>query len=517
MPRPPSDAPGPGPHPWRIEARRLDLHPDTEAVFERVVSGRRDPFWLDTAARGPGPGHGHGHGHGWSYLGAGDGPYAELITVDAPAATVTVRTGDGASTGPGELLDTLAARLARWHARLGAAGPMPDRSHPGGAGPPFRLGYVGYLGYGLAGECGITLRHPAEPPDGALLLADRLIAVDHRRGVTWILALAGPGDDASTGAHLDTTAAALASCPPAPTVPPKLDAPWRPGEPIPVPVDLRHSPARYRDLVGACRDAIGAGDSYELCLTTSLTFAGALDVRAAYHGLRRVSPAPYAALLGLGDRWVLSSSPERFLRVDPEGRVETRPIKGTRPRSPDPDTDARLAAELASSAKDRAENLMAVDLARADLARVCVPGSVEVTGRFEVESFTTVHQMVSTVGGRLAPGRSAVDAVRAGFPPASMTGTPRARSVEILDALEGAPRGVYSGALGWFSLDGSADLAVTIRSVVAERDRATVGVGGAVVWDSDPEAEWQEALVKAVAGVAALVAGSPGPRRRRSP
>ncbi len=493
MSSPPGDPPAP--RGWRIEARRVDLEPDPEALFELLAAGGPHPFWLDTAAPGP--------GHRFSYLGAGDGPHAELITADATAGTVTVVApgGEGATTRPGGLLDALGARLAAWRDRRPGA-------HGGPAGgPPFSLGYVGYLGYGLAGECGPALHHPAEPPDAALLLADRLVAVDHRRHATWILALSGPGDGSSAARYLDETARAVEACPTAPTGGSRApaEAPWRPPDPLPLPVDMRHSPERYQELVGACREAIAAGDSYELCLTTTLTVPGAVDPRRAYHHLRRVSPAPYAALLGIGERWVLCSSPERFLRVDAGGTVESRPIKGTRPRSPDAPADARLAADLAASAKDRAENLMIVDLARSDLSRVCAPGSVEATRCFEIESFATVHQMVSTIRGRLAPGRTAVDAARAAFPPASMTGAPKTRSVEILDGLEGAPRGVYSGALGWFSLDGRADLAVTIRTVVVEDDRATLGVGGAVVWDSVPQAEWAEALVKAVPGVGALV------------
>lgn len=493
---------------WRVEARRLDAHPDTEALFARVFAARPDPFWLDTAAPGT--------GHRFSYLGAGDGPHTELLTADSAAGTVTVASPGGTATRTGGLLDTLAERLARWRRRLGprgadgAAGPRTPGAGRAPVRPPLHPGYVGYLGYGLAPECGVPLRHTGPPPDGALLFADRVVAVDHLRRETWLLALGTPDDADATARHLDDTAAEVAACPPAPAASPATPPPWRPPAPFPLALELRNPPAAYRALVEACRGAIGAGDSYELCLTTTLTAPGPFDPHAVYHHLRRISPTPYAAFLGLGGRAVLCSSPERFLRVDPDGRVETRPIKGTRPRSPDRAADERLAAELAASAKDRAENLMIVDLARSDLSRVCAPASVRTTERFGIETFATVHQMVSTVTGRLAPGRGAVDAVRATFPPASMTGAPKERSVGILDGLEGAARGVYSGALGWFSVDGGADLAVTIRSVVVEADRATVGVGGAVVWDSDSDAEWAEALVKAVPGIGALVLAGRG-------
>jgi len=276
------------------------------------------------------------------------------------------------------------------------------------------------------------------------------------------------------------------------------------------PAWLRHSETAYLRLIEACQDEIRAGESYEICLTNMVSVPGDLDPWQAYRTLRRQNPVPYGAFLRLGDLSVLSCSPERFLRIGADGTAESRPIKGTRPRGSFPAADDALRQELAASEKDRAENLMIVDLLRNDLGRCAEPGTVTVPRLFEVETYTSVHQLVSTVRARLGSGVHPVDCVRAAFPGGSMTGAPKIRTMEIIDALEGGPRGVYSGSIGYFSLTGEADLSITIRTLVASPGLVELGTGGAVIALSDPAAEFDETKVKASALLAFLGRPFPG-------
>ena len=209
------------------------------------------------------------------------------------------------------------------------------------------------------------------------------------------------------------------------------------------------------------------------------------------------SPAPYSAYLRLGDYHIVSSTPERFLTLDSQGRAETRPIKGTTPRFADMAQDELSRKALEKSVKDRSENLMIVDLMRNDFGRGSVFGSVEVEDLFQVTSYATLHHMASTVKGQKRHGVSSLDFVKACFPPGSMTGAPKVRAMEICSELERHKRGVYSGAIGWFGGDGSVDLAVVIRTLVLRGTDFEFQVGGAVVADSTPEGEWHETLVKA--------------------
>lgn len=357
------------------------------------------------------------------------------------------------SLGDGNVLDTLSTELST---------PVFDAPDL-----PFTGGWIGYLGY----ECAeltlpITLRHRSPYPDAYFVRPQSFIVYDHEAETAHLCALAGAGADGLLDrleqAFEGAGTAGRASI---------GEGSW--------------SNPDYLASIKEAQESLRAGESYEVCLTDTYTTHATGDIYAA---LREHNPAPYAAHLLFDGVEVASASPERFLTV--RGRnVEAKPIKGTIAADEDP--------ALLSDAKTRAENLMIVDLLRNDLSRVCEPGTVRVPGLMQVESYATVHQLVSTITGRLREGRTAVDAVRATFPPGSMTGAPKLRTCEIIDRLETSPRGVYSGALGYFGFDGQADLSVVIRTAVRAGDTVTVGAGGAIVLDSDPESELAERNLKA--------------------
>ncbi|MYU25790.1 aminodeoxychorismate synthase component I [Streptomyces sp. SID8352] len=302
---------------------------------------------------------------------------------------------------------------------------------------------------------------------------------------------------------------ALAGQDPAPVVPPQS-----------VHADdlrLRHDREAYLERIRRSQEDITAGETYEVCLTNMVHSETKIDPWDGYRFLRRASPAPFASLLLFGDLSVLSTSPERFLRIGADGLAESKPIKGTRPRGATTQEDEALRADLRSNEKDRSENLMIVDLVRNDLGRCAEVGSVHVHKLFDVETYATVHQLVSTVRARLRKDTTAVECVRAAFPGGSMTGAPKIRTMQIIDALEEGPRGVYSGAIGYFSLSGAADLSIVIRTAVITPTGIRYGVGGAIVALSDPDAEYEETITKTAPLLRLLDTGFPGREPRGLP
>jgi para-aminobenzoate synthetase component 1 len=259
----------------------------------------------------------------------------------------------------------------------------------------------------------------------------------------------------------------------------------------------------YVEAVEKARQYIIAGDIFEVNLSQRFEAELSITPYELYRRLRQVNPAPFACYLGSDEVSVVSASPERFIRVRGD-RVETRPIKGTRPRGKTSEEDKALADELASSAKDRAENIMIVDVERNDLGRVCRFGTVKVTELAILEVFPTVFHLTSTVVGRLREGKNCIDLLKATFPGGSITGAPKIRSMEIIDELEPTRRSVYTGNIGYLSFNGDIDLNIAIRTFLVKGSKAYFQVGGAVVYDSDPEAEYQETLVKGQALISAL-------------
>lgn len=272
---------------------------------------------------------------------------------------------------------------------------------------------------------------------------------------------------------------------------------------------LRHSPENYIALIEKAQQHIAAGDIYQLCLTNQISMDTEVDPLTVFLKLRETNPAPYSALVRIGALTLVSSSPEQFLQVSKDGQISTKPIKGTRPRGLDPELDQEIADGLRADTKERAENLMIVDLMRNDIGKVSQVGSVAVPKLFDIESYATVHQLVSTVTGRLAEGQTAWSAVLAAFPGGSMTGAPKIRAMELIRDFENGPRGVYSGCVGYLAGDGSAEFAMVIRSIAFEAGKATIGVGGGITIDSDPQTELEETKLKAKVLLAALNAADP--------
>jgi len=400
-------------------------------------------------------------------------------------------------------------------ARVGADGDplaaaralLAPHQHPALAGlPPFQGGIAGYLAYewGAEQERARRPRGAGEVPDAGLGLYDWVIAWDHVEGRAWIVAwgkerLAWVRERLNTAAR---TPSAVLHLPPPSSIVSNFTRP------------------EYEAAVARIRDYIAAGDVYQVNLAQRFrtSFAGA--PLGLYGRVRARNPAPFGAYLALGDLTIASISPERFLRLDGAARtVEARPIKGTRPRGVRPAEDAALAAALTTSEKDRAENVMIVDLLRNDLGKVCRLGSVLVPELYALESHPTVHHLVSTVTGVLADGADEFDLVRAAFPGGSVTGAPKIRAMEIIAELERAPRGVYCGAIGYISATGAMDMNIPIRTVVLQDGVATFHAGAGIVWDSDAPAEYDETLAKARALIDALTSPhrtsrTRGPARR---
>ncbi len=377
--------------------------------------------------------------------------------------------------------------------------PPPDGDCP----VPFRTGAVGFFGYELGRH---MERLPAPKrdmaagkamPDMMVGLYDTILAFDHELQAAYALS-SGPSG------RLERVLSRLAQAPSEDAPSPDWTArgTWQAGQTRP---EVEAGIARAIEY-------IRAGDIFQANITQRMRAArpeGLSDLEL-YLRLRALSPAPFAALLRCGaEHSVISASPERFLSLTSNGAIETRPIKGTRPRDADPERDAALAAELLASPKDRAENLMIVDLMRNDLGRVSALGSVRVPVLNGLETFASVHHLVSAVESRLAPGLGPLDLLRACFPGGSVTGAPKIRAMEIIHELETVPRGPYCGAIGWIGLDGAMDSSIVIRTLVRSGETLIAQAGGGIVADSDPAGEYEESMVKIAPMLRAVTGEAP--------
>jgi para-aminobenzoate synthetase component 1 len=443
-------------------------------------------------------------------LGAFEGarPRFLLESADDPAAGYDLPAGRwtilGAATGRPFTVRANGPRalsaLRRFLAPLHGA-----RAHDG---LPFHGGAVGYLGYGFARAIERVPAHRGGRlglPDALLYPAHSAVVLDGLRGEAWAVALGASRAELrirlrALRARVEREARAHPPEPPRPRA-------HAPHAPVRIP---RGTLGRrgYETRVRRIRERIRAGEVFQVCLADRFERPFRGDALALYEELLAISPSPFAAYLEVPGGALVMASPERFLHLTPFGDVESRPIKGTRPRHATLDEDARAALELQASAKDRAENVMIVDLARNDLGRVCKTGSVHVASLCALEEHPTVWHLVSTVRGELARGRVAADVIAAAFPGGSMTGAPKVQAMKVIASLESKERGPYAGGLGYFDATGAFDLAMTIRCVLVRRGRAILWAGGGITADSDPAEEWREALAKAAAPARALAAAA---------
>ena len=457
---------------YKLFVRSLSLVVDVPDLFTRLFAGEETAFWLDSSLCSEGLAR-------FSICGGASAAQGETVRYYAHEGELEVRKGGTASVSHEDVFSYLKREIARRAVE-------PSLDLPFG----FNCGYVGYFGYELKAALGCKTKHRSNHPDCALLAVDRCVVVDHQENDVYLLYLGHAADEDNAASWFDS-------------ITPQLHARSSALPPLstsePVNFAECQSQERYLENIGACLQHLKDGESYEICLTNRIKAATRVNPFEYYKVLRVVNPAPYSAYLKFPEVEVACSSMERFLKISSTGIVETKPIKGTVRRGTNAAEDERLRDWLAHDTKSHSENLMIVDLLRNDLGRVCRLGSVSVPKLMSVESYATVHQLVSTVTGHLRGDQTAVDCLQAAFPGGSMTGAPKVRTMEIIDELEDEARGIYSGSIGYLALNGSADLNIVIRTAVFAGESVCIGVGGAIVALSEPIAEWEEIVLKAKA------------------
>ncbi|MFU8839673.1 MAG: anthranilate synthase component I [Nitriliruptoraceae bacterium] len=468
-------------------------------VWREVLADLETPLSVYAKLSGDGPSfllESAEHGERWGrYSFIGVDPFLTLLGRDGVVTWIgeppaEVADADGA-------LDALARTTQAYRAP-----PLLDLPLHGGA--------VGYLGYDVIREIEdipATGRDDLGLPDVHLIFPRHVVALDHLRQVMTVVTnvvVADCDDPAVLGERYDAAVAAcgevlgrLAAA--APPLPPA--APPRPGPAEPAPSNL--GPGAYPAMVERVKEHIRAGDTFQTVISQRFALPTDLTAFELYRVLRVINPSPYLYLLDLGDAQIVGSSPEALVQVQ-DRTVETWPIAGTRPRGATPEEDRRYEQELVADAKERAEHVMLVDLARNDLGRVCDVGSIEVEGMLHVERYSHVMHLVSAVRGRIRDGLGPVDVLRAVFPAGTVSGAPKVRAMQIIDDLEPTRRGPYAGAVGYVDFAGNLDTCITIRTVVLKDGTAYVQAGAGIVADSRPDAEEEETRNKAGAVLAAI-------------
>lgn len=463
-----------------VYSKKLDIYPDPEQVFYHLYGTEINTFWLDSSLIEPSLSR-------FSFMGNGSGENSLLVEYWQYNQEIKVTHSGKVSYYQESIFDFLQRELQQ---RYCLSEELPF---------DFNCGFVGYFGYELKAECGGNLVHSSDLPDAIFIFADQMIVFDHQERTTYLLNFTHKQQINKAELWLATMEEKLQSLLPLPPLKPTGNNHQT------VIFSLHHNEKTYLDHIQKCLREIHEGESYQICLTNKLYTDITPEPLEFYRNLRRVNPAPYAAFLRFSNFAVACSSPERFIRIDAKSWVETKPIKGTIARGKTPEEDLMLRERLRNNEKERAENLMIVDLLRNDLGRVCQVGSVDVTKLMDVETYATVHQLVTTIRGHLRSDKDAIDCIRASFPGGSMTGAPKIRTMQIIDQLESTARGIYSGTIGFLGLNGTADLNIVIRTAILTSNQTSLGVGGGIVALSDPQAEFAETILKAQALIKALL------------
>lgn len=453
-----------------VISEKLPFQGDIAGVFQTLFASHPSAVWLDSSQIIKGFSR-------FSYMGALQGPLSYQLIYDAKTRITNKIQGADQITYPMSIFAYLKQDLDSMQLKTRIDLPF-----------DFQGGFIGYFGYELNQETASMSEVKSAPhPDAQWLFLDRFIAFDHQEQCCYVVAVTRETDLDSNKEWVHTICQAVnTSCTLTPTKlsPQAVLGTWvQPQEAY---------MARIKDSL----NFIQAGVSYEVCLTNKLEFDYSIDPLRFYVNLRHCHPAPHAAFFQFSDVTIACSSMERFLKIDRHRQIQAKPIKGTMPRGQSQTEDQKSALELKESEKFRSEHLMIVDLLRNDLGKISQIGSVAVTDLMTVETYATVHQLVSVIVGQLKPDIHVIDCIQHAFPGGSMTGAPKIRTISILNQLETQARGIYSGSLGYISLNGTVDLNIVIRTAEITADKISIGAGGAIIALSDPEEEFREMVLK---------------------
>ncbi len=361
-------------------------------------------------------------------------------------------------------------------------------------------GFIGYFGYALQSETIIKQDHTSPFPEAYFFFVDRFLVFDHREKCIYLVCLAE--DKKTAEVWFNQTELRIRNYElrkNTNNISRKYDYHTNALHDKEKLFHFSPNKQQYLKNIKTCQEYLRSGDCYQICLTNQITAAISIDWLKLYRTLRKINTSPYGTYMRFGNFAVLSSSPEQFLTIDSKRTIFSKPMKGTVKRGETIEEDKKLAEQLGKTKKDYAENSMIVDLLRNDLGKVCQFGSIAVSKFLDVETYATVHQLVSTITGILRDTVTVIEAIKAAFPGGSMTGTPKLRAIEILAEIEKQPRGIYAGTLGFLSLNGTVSLSMIIRTIIATQKQVSFGTGGAILIDSDPQSEYEEMLLKSAA------------------